>query len=133
LKPHVWDVQLTERGLKDVEGGRYAHEHKNDCDQWKVSFPQAKVDHVDVTGIVEDGVHAKVGAIIAFALTPVGVAFIKLLPALGGDNTNKLIDAQTARKYLDQQSPKDDAFAKRNATFEFEKYDDGWKPTQRHQ
>jgi hypothetical protein len=60
VKKHVWDVELTESGRQSIAGEKYGHEKKGDCDQWQVTIPLAQYDHLDVTGIVEDGVHAKV-------------------------------------------------------------------------
>lgn len=73
LKKHVWSVELTESGTKSITGDKYAHEQRGDCDQWQVTVPLSKYDHLDVTGIVEDGVHAKADASLTFVITSVRI------------------------------------------------------------
>jgi hypothetical protein len=38
-----------------------------------VTIPLSQYDHLEVTGIIEDGVHAKVDASLTFNITPVGM------------------------------------------------------------
>jgi hypothetical protein len=47
-----------------------------------VTFSLSQYDHLDVTGIVEDGVHAKVDTTLTFRITPVGMAARKVASAI---------------------------------------------------
>jgi hypothetical protein len=79
IKPHVWDVQLTNLGAQaNSTEGKYGHQQNTDCDDWQVSLPLSRYDHLEVTGIVEDGVHAKVDANLTYVITALGLAVKKI-------------------------------------------------------
>jgi len=107
-KGHAWNVQLTELGKK-AAGERFEHLQTTDCDAWDVPVDMATVESVDVMGIVEDGVNAKVEAYIWFALTPVALAFKKQ------DPTFRVESEETGGSFDERKE------------FEFVKYDDGWR------
>jgi hypothetical protein len=143
IKTHVWDVELTELGNQSVAGDKYAHEQKGDCDQWQVTIPLAKYDHLDVTGIVEEGVHAKVDASLTFVITPVGLAVRKVAPGIIFEIDKKMYGEKLAQDFRDDNvkrllgddlvyTPSDKDRYIKQVTFQFEKYDDGWKPTKEH-
>lgn len=74
VRKHVWRVELTDLGKKSIAGQPYAHKQNGtDCDQWQVTLPLAKFDHVEVTGVLEEGVHAKVQIAAVFTITQVGL------------------------------------------------------------
>lgn len=66
IRKNVYDVELTQLGTGTIDGLKYAHRETADCDEWQVSFVLSKFDSLDVTGIVEDGVHAKVDTSMSF-------------------------------------------------------------------
>jgi hypothetical protein len=62
VNSHTWDVRLTAKGK--YEGVVFDHTGKGDFGDYAVVFlPLTKVDHVEITGIAEDGAHAKVEAL----------------------------------------------------------------------
>lgn len=145
IKKNVWDVELTQLGQQAL-GSKYGHTQKVDCDDWQVEFPLSKYDHLDVTGIVEDGVHARVDATFTFVITPVGLAVRKIASAVLFDvekrEETKLLGAETGEKlahqFLDREVagllgedlvylPQEADRYVRQSTFAFDKYDDGWK------
>jgi hypothetical protein len=138
IKKGVWDVELTERGKQNIALEKYAHEQKGECDEWQVTFPLSKYDHLDVTGIVEEGVHGKVDATFTFVITPVGMAVRKVASALVFETDKKTYGEKLATDFLDGNvksllgddlvytAPDKDRYVKQ-ATFAFDKYDDGWK------
>jgi len=138
IKKHVWDVELTELGKRSVSGKKYGHEQKGNCDEWQVTIPLSKYDHLDVTGIVEDGVHAKVDASLTFVILPVGLAVRTVAPAAILTADTKTYGEKFAQNFLNHSltvllgddlvdtPPDKDRYVK-EATFAFDKYDDGWK------
>ena len=77
-------------------------------------IPLSKFDHLDVTGIIEDGPHAKVDVAATFVMTPVGLAIRNIASEdlLGVDLLNA--------------PPNKDRYVKAGSAV-FDKYDDGWK------
>lgn len=141
IKKYVWDVQLTELGNQNIVGamGKYAHKQDIDCDSWQVTFSLSQYDHLDITGIVEDGVHAKVDITLTFRITPVGMAVRKVASAVAFENAKNEFGETLAEKFREDHSlqgslsddletlpPDKDRYVKQ-ATVDFEKYDDGWK------
>jgi hypothetical protein len=138
VKRHVWDVELTDIGRQSLAGEKYAHEQKGDCDQWQVTIPLAKYDHVDVTGIVEEGVHARVDTAITFVVTPVGMAVRRVASNVVLELDKKTYGEKLAHDFLSDKVRSllgddlvylpinIDRYIK-NASFPFDKYDDGWK------
>lgn len=145
IKKNVWQVELTQLGQQAL-GSKYAHTQKPDCDDWQVEFPLSKYDHLNVTGIVEDGVHAKVDASLTFVITPVGRSVMKVASVvvletekreetrlLGPENGERLahefVDREVATLLGDDlvYAPQNATRYVKQATFAFEKYDDGWK------
>jgi hypothetical protein len=152
IKKHVWRVDLTERGQQSISGKPYAHKQRAvDCDEWLVDMPTAKFDHLDVTGIVEDGPHAKVDASFTFLITPVGLDVRKAAPPILLEIAKKKLEMDRKQypalgsllenRYNDSlneelvgllgsdivYAPKDSDRYVKKASFTFEKYDDGWK------
>jgi hypothetical protein len=132
----VWDVELTESGRKTIGGEKYGHEQNGDCDEWQVTIPTAKYDHLDVTGIVEEGVHARVEAAQIFVITPAGMAVRKFASKIYGNRMklgNEFLSDDHERltnllgEELAYAPPSADRYVIRGS-FTFEKYDDGWKP-----
>lgn len=140
VKNHVWDVEPTRQGNGSI-GAKYGHTQKTDCDEWQVEFVMAKFDHLDIIGIVEDGVHAKVDTLLAYKITPIGLAVMRQAAS-----TIFKVDERTFGKELAQafsehidlsrqillgdelaRLPLDkDKFAL-TESIEYVKYDDGWK------
>jgi hypothetical protein len=81
----------------------------------------SQFDHLDVIGIVEDGVHAKVDASLTFVATTVWLAVAKQIPL----NREKF--GGTAQFLGDLLSGKAETKTVKQETFAFDKYDDGWK------
>jgi hypothetical protein len=148
IKDHSWDVELTELGNRSIVTtmGKYGHTQKTDCDFWQVSFELSKFNHLDVTGIVEDGVHAKVDALLTFIITPVGMAarkvaspiLLELAKKTYGERLTQDSSEAVAQEFVRRNSssllgqeltdtPKDTDRYIKPGTFEFDKYDDGWK------
>lgn len=138
VKKHVWSVELTERGNHSITGEKYGHEQNGECDEWQVTVPLSRYDHLDVTGILEDGVHAKVDASLIFIITPVGLAVRKVAPTLMLEIDKKAYGEKLANDFLSGRltsllgddliytPPDKDRYVKQ-VTFTFDKYDDGWK------
>jgi hypothetical protein len=59
ITTYLSEVQLTERGRQAV-GDKYGHTQKADCDSWQVNIPLTQYDHLEVTGIVEEKLQARV-------------------------------------------------------------------------
>ena len=140
VKPHVWTVEPTEQAQKQgLFTDRYAHRTGANCDQWQSTIFLARYDHLDVTGIVEDGPHAKVDAAFTFMVTPAGIAIRKVArdaiyvvqkrefrDSLANDFTNselsQMLGSELSNLPLNQNS-----YIKTNS-FKFDRYDDGtWK------
>jgi len=138
IKAHVWDVELTEIGNQSVAGEKYGHDQKGECNQWQVTIPLANYDHLDITGIVEEGVQARVDASFTFIITPVGMAARKVATPLEFGILKKMFGESFAKRFQDdyvkrllgedlvRTEPDKDRYIKK-ATFKFDKYDDGWK------
>ena len=114
---HAWQVEFTETGKRAVQGDPYGHTQKLYCDEWQSNLPVATFDGIEVTGIQQEGVHAKAEIAIKWKLTPLGLA-IKNLPAEYQDVGvgNEFLHAPNGKGEFSQ----DDAAS-------FEKYDDGWR------
>jgi len=122
-KRHVWNVSLTQAGQQAIKDAPYAHTQKADCDSWQVSLPLSTFQDLIVSGVLEDGVHAKADISVKWKVTPLGLALRKeavqlKLSDLGtqvlvGDDLARLpVNATEYRTYR---------------TILFDKYDDGWK------
>ena len=122
-KRHVWNVSLTQAGQQAIKDVPYAHTQKGDCDSWQVTIPLSAFDDLSVSGVLEDGVHAKADISVKWKVTPLGLALRKeavqlKLSDLGtqvlvGDDLARLpVNATEYRTYR---------------TILFDKYDDGWK------
>jgi hypothetical protein len=103
IKEHVWNVELTNRG-KEVAGRGIFPTKTIDCDAWEVPITLEKFDSANVSGIVEDGADAKVEVDLRYVLTPVALAIMKQDPTFS-----------TSLGSLGHK------------TFNFVKYDDGWR------
>ena len=69
---HAYQITLTDVGKKWIDDSPYGHIQTQHCDEWQVDLPVAKVTGVQVTGIQQEGDHAKVGASLCRKLTPLG-------------------------------------------------------------
>ena len=139
IKKHAWRVELSERGRKSIAGEPYGHKQNgDDCDQWQVSMPLAKYDHMDITGILEEGVHAKVDLAIVFAITQAGMDARRVADKYVFELDKKKYGESLAQSFLSDNVKSllgdDVAFAPpsartyvNRASVTFNKYDDGWK------
>jgi uncharacterized membrane protein len=121
----VWAPHATKanrnivRNLQKVEmseGPVQIYTQRGDCNYWQVTFPISRYDNIEVTGIVEDGIHAKVDVSTLFVITPLGMDLKKQTSASGvlfDDLANTLADKNS--------------YATIQGTVPFEKYYDGWK------
>jgi hypothetical protein len=139
IKNHVWRIELSERGKKSIAGEPYAHKQNgDDCDQWQVSMPLAKYDHLDITGILEEGAHAKVDIAITFAITQAGMDARKVAEQYVFEVDKRKYGEKLAHDFLSNSltsllgddvayaPPSARAYVKRGSVT-FNKYDDGWK------
>jgi hypothetical protein len=144
VRRHVWEVELTQLGDRSVDqlvmgdGGKYAHDKEGDCDSWQIDFALSKYDHLDVTGILEDGIHAKVETSTTFVVTPVGLAvrkqaesvIVEVHRRVFGDN---VATPQYSRERVKAMlgdlfnSPPDADRYVKYGSFTFVKFDDGWR------
>ncbi len=69
---HAYQITLTDVGKKWEDGSPYGHIQTQHCDEWQVDLPVANVTGVQVTGIQQEGDHAKVDASLCRKLTPLG-------------------------------------------------------------
>jgi hypothetical protein len=115
---NAWQVEFTEAGKRAVDGEPYAHTQKTNCDSWQSSLPVAVFDGIEVTGIQQEGVHAKADIAIKWKLTRLGLA-LKTIPE--GD------DAEMGLGREFSLMPKGKGEFSQNDVAKFEKYDDGWR------
>lgn len=121
---HSWDVSLTNAGKAAMLGSPYAHKQKGVCDYWQVSFALARLDTFSITGIQEDGPHAKADVTVVWKLTPMGLALRKEAAAL---NLSQTEAGELLSGYALADIPPNATEYHENQTFLFEKYDDGWR------
>jgi hypothetical protein len=114
---HAWQVEFTEAGKRAVQGKAYAHTQKPYCDEWQSNLPIAIFDGIEVTGIRQEGIHAKAEVAVKWKLTPLGLA-IKTLP-------KEYQDVGVGPEFLNTAGGKSEFSQKDVATFD--KYDDGWR------
>ena len=98
----------------------------------------SRYDHIDVTGIVEEGVHAKVDAAATFVVTPLGLTIKKIAPAVVletekkkyGEKLGQSLSTNELQSLLGEDlvylPDGVDRYIKSDSV-QFEKYDDGWK------
>jgi hypothetical protein len=115
---NAWQVDFTEAGKRVVDGELYAHTQKTNCDSWQSSLPVALFDGIEVTGIQQEGIHAKADIAIKWKLTPLGLA-LKTLPE--GDDAEMGVGREFSHM------PKGEREFSQNDVAAFEKYDDGWR------
>jgi hypothetical protein len=113
----AWQVEFTEAGKRAVQGEPYAHTQKTNCDSWQSNLPVAVFDGIEVTGIQQEGIHAKADIAIKWKLTPLGLA-IKTLP----EDDQRV---GVGEEFL--QMPNGEGEFSQNDVAKFEKYDDGWR------
>ena len=138
IKKHVWRVELTERGKKSIVGDRYGHKQDIDCDQWQVSMPVSKFNHFDITGILEEGKHAKVDLAFTFLVTPVGIDARKVAKRYVFESDKKKYGQELAEDFnrgnletllgddVVYLAPSETTYVKRGSIM-FNKYDNGWR------
>ncbi len=115
---NAWQVEFTEAGKRVVEGKSYAHTQKTNCDSWQSSLPVAVFDGIEVTGIQQEGIHAKADVAVKWKLTPLGIA-LKTVPE--GDDPEMGLGREFSHM------PKGEKEFSQNDVAKFEKYDDGWR------
>lgn len=115
---NAWQVEFTEAGKRAVQGEPYAHTQKTNCDEWQSNLPVAVFDGIEVTGIQQEGIHAKADIAIKWKLTPLGLA-LKTLPE-GND-----VELGLGHEF--SYMPKGEKEFSQNDVAAFEKYDDGWR------
>jgi hypothetical protein len=136
-KKHVWNVELTELGKRNIIGEKWAHERKGDCDQWRVTFPLAKYDHFKITGISSDGIHARVELSAFYNITPVGIAVrkvgdaavVRADPHTSGETSKEPVHPSVENligNSIANLPVNSDKYEVRE-TCQFKKYDDGWR------
>jgi hypothetical protein len=76
-KRHVWNVSLTQAGRQAIKDAPYAHTQKGDCDSWQVTLPLSTFEDLIVSGVLEDGAHAKADISVKWKVTPLGLALRK--------------------------------------------------------
>ncbi len=146
LRNHVWDVELTQLGkqgtdqmVNEVEmTSEVGHKRRINCDSKLVVFQLSKFERFEVDRILEDGVHARVDAHIAFVITPVGLAVRKQASAVVFEKDKKTFGEEAAHRLvasstenlighdLANTSPDSDRIIKQQS-FTFNKHDNGWK------
>lgn len=138
IQRHVWDLEPTSIGKQFMQEP-YAHSTEFNCDYWVAAFTTSKFHHMQIIGIVEEGVHARVDASLSYAITPFGAALMKQASDILFQKNKKEHnwDDNLTRGHADYELEKlmgDLAEYPRNAkmyvvskSFTFEKYDDGWK------
>lgn len=142
IQPHVWKVDLTDRGKSSISGEPYAHRQGKGCEEWQVNMPMAKFVGLDISQILEDGVHAKVDVILTYAFTPLGLALRPVADKYEFEENKKKYGEQLAETFgrssggfgmhalgdSELRSLPDGANEyKKTATILFSRYDDGWK------
>ena len=122
-KRHVWNVSLTQAGQQAIKDAPYAHTQKADCDSWQVSLPLSTFQDLIVSGVLEDGPHAKANISVKWKVTPLGLALRKeaVQLKLSDLGTQVLVGDDIAR--LPVNETQYDTYR----TILFDKYDDGWK------
>ena len=115
---NAWQVEFTDAGKRAVQGEPYAHAQKTNCDSWQSNLPVAIFDGIEVTGIQQEGIHAKADIAVKWKLTPLGLT-LKTIPE--GDD----IEMGLGREF--SHMPKGKGEFSENEGAAFEKYDDGWR------
>jgi hypothetical protein len=110
--PHAWDVSLTPVGQNGISGEPYAHKQNGRCDYWQVNLPLAILEGFTITGIQEEGTHAKADVVLSWKPTPVGTSLKKQKPLRLHDLSDIPDTDQEFHTYT---------------TASFDKYDDGWR------
>jgi hypothetical protein len=107
-----------------IEGEPYAHKQKKACDYWQVTFPTVVLDHVEVTGIQQEGTHAKAETTLVWKPTQLGLVLKK---QLAEQNRSEYESQQILGDASFVRMPLGDTEFKTFETFPFDKYDDGWR------
>jgi hypothetical protein len=121
---HSWDVSLTDAGKTAMVGAPYAHKQQGLCDYWQVSLALAKWDTFNVTGIREDGPHAKANITIVWKLTPLGRALKKEAAQL---NLSRIEAGQLLSGYALADISENASEYHQYQSVLFDKYGDGWR------
>jgi len=116
--PKTFKVTLTDAGRQAMDGEPYGHNVTKRCDQWQVDLKVAPLHHVQVTGIAQEGITAKVNATVCRKLTAFGEKFIAQ-----PDDTLRMFHWDT----LEKLGIKDGEVYCDHQTLVFRKYDDGWR------
>ena len=119
-QPLVYNVALTDLA-KQAAGEVYDREtFESTCDLSQVNIIVAKYDRVKVTGIVQEGVAAKVDALICRKLSPFGEKFLQFPEKERGP----LLSNSFSLGYRWEEEGGDYCLPDE---FQFQKYDDGWR------
>jgi hypothetical protein len=117
-QPYIYNITLTDFG-KQVAGEPYGHTtFESTCDSWQVDLQVLTWDKATVTGIVQDGVLAKVETLLCRKPTAFGAKFLEVPE----EQRKFLLNNEYNLGYLRSNGDycKSDEFA-------FEKFDDGWR------
>jgi hypothetical protein len=125
---HKWDVALTEEGKKSIKGEPYAHTTNKACDYSSVDFPTAEIDRVEITGIQQEGTHAKVEATLVWKPTQLGM---KLKQLREQHHSSEMDTVPILENYSFTSMPKDAVEFSDYEKFGFDRYDDGWRLKQK--
>ena len=120
IGPVTYTLMLTQKGHAAVSGEPYGHTVKPNCDSWQVDMPFAEWDNVTVTGVVQEGIHARVEAKLCEKLTPFGAELRRTLP-----EHDKEMIASTFFERANFYSS--DGRRCETREIPFDKYDDGWR------
>lgn len=121
---HSWEVSLTDTGKGATVGDPYAHKQQEVCDYWQVNLPLAKWDAFTITGIQEDGVHARADIVVIWKLTPLGLALKKEATKL---NLSRNDAGILLGGYTLADIPDTATYYFQSKSVLFDKYDDGWR------
>lgn len=133
---HIWNVALTDSGQRAKRSEPYNHIQKTNCDSWIVVFPLSVFSTVDVTGILEDGPHAKVNAEVRWKLTALGrdlkayfdprlIESKSFTPSWRASTYEKSVKGILGETIMNM--PRGANSYMTYLTAEYDRYDDGWK------
>lgn len=120
---HVWDVALTSQGQHAEEGKPVEVNQKADCAYQIITLPLSTFSTLDVTGILEDGPHAKANVTMNWKVTALGRALKEYFAPEPGDESK----ASELLGYGIINMPKGAEGYSTSITVEYDKYDDGWR------
>lgn len=122
INAHLWEIKLIDTGSRIAVKKKVGHRQHEGCDGWLEAIPLSNYDHLEVTGIVEEGAYATVYFSAYYTLTPAGKATMTLVQA------NNSFDQGLLKISLgsDIFGPPKDSYASQG-TARLIKYDNGWR------